>query len=195
MTKNQDGAGGTGGVGVAVEIANRATAEDAAQLANVLRTLGYPVSVMQSQGLGRETSFRVQVGPYSSRDAAEKVAQKLAMEGFKPVVPNTAPVLTHNHAPETTQHAGALGEASEAGFVAQAAADGNRQAAIERLERLKARGFPVFLSEPGKGSHLFRVLVGPFPSYADADTARRRLEAEGLKPFVRSWKAGEGEQQ
>ena len=81
-------------------------------------------------------------------------------------------------APET------LGAA--AAFVVQVTAlrSGDDARAVEA--GLVAKGYPAFVVDPVPGADaLYRVRVGPYADEGEADTVRRRLEAEeSFEPFV-----------
>ena len=49
-----------------------------------LKSLNYPVNlVTPEQAHASDNLFRVQVGPYATRENAEKVRTKLTLDGFK----------------------------------------------------------------------------------------------------------------
>jgi len=64
----------------------------------------------------------------------------------------------------------------------------NKQDAEAVVNILKEKGYPVFLASPEfahAADNLFRVLVGPFRTRADADKVHDKLSQEGFKPFIR----------
>jgi cell division septation protein DedD len=78
---------GGAGAGYSVQVMAARTSADANSLTGVLKTRGYPAFVLAPQAIGSNDSFyRVLVGPYTSRAAAEKVRDKLEKEGFKPFI-------------------------------------------------------------------------------------------------------------
>jgi cell division septation protein DedD len=63
------------------------TKEDAETLVRILKGRGYPVFLVSPQHAhANDNLYRVQVGPYTSRDNAERVRAKLTREGFKPFI-------------------------------------------------------------------------------------------------------------
>jgi DedD protein len=73
--------------GYAIQVAAMGTRGDAEALVNVLKMRGYRVLlVAPGQSRAADNLYRVQVGPFSSRDQAEKVRAKLSQEGFKPFI-------------------------------------------------------------------------------------------------------------
>jgi DedD protein len=84
--------------------------------------------------------------------------------------------------------AGASGSAPPAGIVLQVAAMQARQDAEALVKTLKERGYPVSLATPedaGANDKFFRVRVGPFASRDEAESVRKKLAAEGFRPFVK----------
>ena len=80
-------AAGEVGVGFTVQIAASRTKEDAEALVNILEGRGYPVFLVAPEyAHANDNLYRVQVGPFTSRDDAEKVRAKLTKEGFKPFI-------------------------------------------------------------------------------------------------------------
>ena len=65
----------------------------------------------------------------------------------------------------------------------QVAAVGRPEAEVE-VNTLKKRGFPAHVG-PGPREGIFRVLVGPYKTSADAARIKGELEALGFKPYVR----------
>jgi len=60
---------------------------DAEALVNILKERGYPVFLVAPEyAQAGDNLFRVQVGPFKTRDDAEKVRAKLSQEGFKPFI-------------------------------------------------------------------------------------------------------------
>jgi cell division septation protein DedD len=63
------------------------TRQDAETVLRVLKGRGYPVFLVAPQHAGSNDSlYRVQVGPFGSRDRAEKALAKLKHQGFKPFI-------------------------------------------------------------------------------------------------------------
>jgi cell division septation protein DedD len=75
------------GVGFTVQIAASRTKQDAEALVKILEGRGYPVFLVTPEyAHASDNLFRVQVGPFTSREDAEKVRAKLTQEGFKPFI-------------------------------------------------------------------------------------------------------------
>ncbi len=71
----------------AVQVTATRTKQDAETLVKQLKGRGYPVFLVTPEyAHANDNLFRVQVGPYSTREAAEKIKNKLAQEGFKPFI-------------------------------------------------------------------------------------------------------------
>jgi cell division septation protein DedD len=80
-------AGGEVGVGFTVQVAASRTKQDAEALVKILRGRGYPVFLVTPEyAHANDNLYRVQVGPFTSKDDAEKVRTKLTQEGFKPFI-------------------------------------------------------------------------------------------------------------
>jgi cell division septation protein DedD len=80
------GAGATG-AGFTVQITALRTKQDAEGVVGLLKGRGYPVFlVAPGQAYANDNLYRVQVGPFASRDDAEKARTKLTREGFKPFI-------------------------------------------------------------------------------------------------------------
>jgi DedD protein len=80
-------AAGEVGVGYTIQVAASRTKQDAEALVNILKARGYPVFLVTPEyAQANDNLFRVQVGPFTSREDAEKVRAKLAQEGFKPFI-------------------------------------------------------------------------------------------------------------
>ena len=63
------------------------TKQDAEALVDILKTRGYPVFLVTPEYAHADDNlFRVQVGPFKTRDDADKVRNKLSQEGFKPFI-------------------------------------------------------------------------------------------------------------
>jgi len=80
------GAGGPG-TGLAVQITASRTRQDAEALVKVLKGRGYPAFlVAPGNAHTNDNLYRVQVGPFASREDAEKARTRLTQEGFKPFI-------------------------------------------------------------------------------------------------------------
>ena len=70
-----------------VQITASRTRQDAEALVKVLKGRGYPVFlVTPGTAHTNDNLYRVQVGPFASREDAEKVRTRLTQEGFKPFI-------------------------------------------------------------------------------------------------------------
>ncbi len=75
------------GEGITLQVAALRTKQDAEALVGILKGRGYPVFLVAPEYAHADDNlFRVQVGPFKTRDDAEKVRAKLAQEGFKPFI-------------------------------------------------------------------------------------------------------------
>ena len=75
------------GVGYTVQVVASSTKRDAEALVKILEGRGYPVFLVTPEYThANDNLYRVQVGPFTSRDDAEKVRAKLTQEGFRPFI-------------------------------------------------------------------------------------------------------------
>jgi len=75
------------GVGFTVQVVASRTKQDAEALVKILEERGYPVFLVTPEYAHADDNlYRVQVGPFASKDDAEKVRTKLTQEGFKPFI-------------------------------------------------------------------------------------------------------------
>ena len=80
-------AAGAVGEGITLQVAALRTKQDAEALVDILKTRGYPVFLVTPEYAHADDNlFRVQVGPFKTREDADKVRNKLLQEGFKPFV-------------------------------------------------------------------------------------------------------------
>jgi DedD protein len=71
----------------AVQVMASRTLVDAQNLVKLLKSRGYPVYVLTpQQAHARDKLYRVQVGPFTTRAAADATRDKLVGEGFRPFV-------------------------------------------------------------------------------------------------------------
>jgi cell division septation protein DedD len=76
----------------------------------------------------------------------------------------------------------------ESSISLQVVASSSRKDAENLVTTLKARGYPAFLATPQDAhasDNLFRVEVGPFSTRQEAEQARKHLNDDGFKPFLR----------
>jgi cell division septation protein DedD len=75
------------GEGITLQVAALHTKQDAEAVVDILKTKGYPVFLVTPEYAHADDDlFRVQVGPFKTRDDAVKVRKKLEQEGFKPFI-------------------------------------------------------------------------------------------------------------
>jgi cell division septation protein DedD len=75
------------GEGITLQVVALHTKVDAEAVVDILKTKGYPVFLVTPEYAHADDNlFRVQVGPFRTRDDAEKVRNKLVKEGFKPFI-------------------------------------------------------------------------------------------------------------
>lgn len=68
----------------AVQVAASGSREDAEKIAQALKSRGFPAFLVPPERANaNDKLYRVQVGPYPTREAAEAVKPKLEQEGFK----------------------------------------------------------------------------------------------------------------
>ena len=80
-------AAGEVGEGITLQVVALHTKVDAEAVVDILKTKGYPVFLVTPEYAHADDNlFRVQVGPFRTRDDAEKVRNKLVKEGFKPFI-------------------------------------------------------------------------------------------------------------
>ncbi len=112
--------------------------------------------------------------------------------GPAPVQPNTAPVTPQQPVPQdivsrplapVLAPAPAVQPAGEAFFV-QAGAFGDLGNANQMRDRLRPLGATTLRPVMVNGSELYRVMLGPWPTRADAERARQDLAAAGLQSIV-----------
>ncbi|HEV2350000.1 MAG TPA: SPOR domain-containing protein [Terriglobia bacterium] len=67
-----------------IQVAATGTKPDADKLVKALKSLNYPaVLLTPEQARAGDNLFRIQVGPFSTRESAEKTKAKLMQDGFK----------------------------------------------------------------------------------------------------------------
>ncbi|MGD0921428.1 MAG: SPOR domain-containing protein [Terriglobia bacterium] len=70
-----------------VQVAASQNQQDAEKLVKELKSRGYAVFVVTPEfAHANDNLFRVQVGPFATREEAQKVRDKIAKEGFKPFI-------------------------------------------------------------------------------------------------------------
>ncbi len=67
-----------------LQVAASSSRQDAEEVAKALKSKGFPAFVFSPQQAATgDKLYRVQIGPYSTREAAEQVKPRLEREGFK----------------------------------------------------------------------------------------------------------------
>ena len=81
---------------------------------------------------------------------------------------------------------GDFAEPAGTGFVVQVAAVKSRTEANTIARRLSGKGYPAFVTAPGKGSpRMFRVRVGKYKDRKEVDSVAGRLrKEEQFKPWI-----------
>ncbi len=70
-----------------IQVAATHTEQDAQSLVKTLAAHGYHARLVTPQQAGaRDSLYRVQVGPFGSREEAIRTLHKLSREGFKPFI-------------------------------------------------------------------------------------------------------------
>ena len=67
----------------------------------------------------------------------------------------------------------------------QVAAVSKKEDAEALVGALKKKNYPVFLAANAPNDSLFRVQVGPFNDFKDAEAMRGRLAGDGYSPIVK----------
>jgi cell division septation protein DedD len=74
-------------MGVTLQVVALGNKHDAEHVVNILKEKGYPVFLATPEYAHADDNiFRVLVGPFRTRDDADKVRNKLSQEGFKPFI-------------------------------------------------------------------------------------------------------------
>jgi len=90
-----------------------------------------------------------------------------------------APAAAANAPAPETPHA------SASAYVVQVAAVSKKEDAEALVGALKKKNYPVFLAANAPSDALFRVQVGPFNDFKDAEAMRGRLAGDGYSPIVK----------
>jgi DedD protein len=73
--------------GYTVQVAASRDKQDAEKLVKELKSRGFAVFVVRPEySEARDNLYRVQVGPFATREEAQKVREQIAREGFKPFI-------------------------------------------------------------------------------------------------------------
>jgi cell division septation protein DedD len=122
--------------------------------------------------------------------SAEATRGNTAVSGNSPGTAAPGPAPSASSASPSVSKSGALAAPGPIppGVLVQVAALSNQQDAFNMVDVLKSRGYAALLLTPEQAharDSFFRVVVGPYPSHAEADKVRSQLAAEGFKPFIR----------
>ena len=72
------------GAGMMIQVAATGSKADAEKMVKALQTLSYrAVLVTPHQARASDNLYRVQIGPYATRETAEKIRDRLIQDGFK----------------------------------------------------------------------------------------------------------------
>lgn len=73
--------------GFTVQVIASSEQRDAERVVNELKSRGYGAFLVKPQDAGlKDNLYRVQVGPFATREEAEKVRNRLVKDGFKPFI-------------------------------------------------------------------------------------------------------------
>jgi cell division septation protein DedD len=73
--------------GFTVQVIASSEQRDAQRVVDELKSRGYAVFLVKPQDSGlKDNLYRVQVGPFSTREEAERVRNRLVADGFKPFI-------------------------------------------------------------------------------------------------------------
>ena len=73
--------------GFTVQVVASPSRQDAEKIVKILESRGYAVYLITPEvAHAKDNLYRVQVGPFTRREQADKMRAKLAREGFKPFV-------------------------------------------------------------------------------------------------------------
>jgi len=141
------------------------TAEAAANTAKPKATSGAPAEAASAAPANDLTFYKT-------------VEQKDANPQLTPPS-NPAPVAAPPAPAPETPHA------SASAYVVQVAAVSKKEDAEALVGALKKKNYPVFLAANAPSDALFRVQVGPFNDFKDAEAMRGRLAGDGYSPIVK----------
>ncbi|MGA7138792.1 MAG: SPOR domain-containing protein, partial [Terriglobales bacterium] len=81
--------------------------------------------------------------------------------------------------------AGLDAAAAGASYYVQVAAVTRQEDADALVEALKKKQYPAFTASNTTGDKFYRVQVGPYADFKDADAMRVRLIGDGYNPIVK----------
>jgi cell division protein FtsN len=100
------------------------------------------------------------------------------VEKPKPAAPDTAPKRVDTPPPAPAP------AVSNGPIVLQVSAHGKREDADPVVALLKRKGFPASIVTVPTDT-LFHVQVGPYASLPEAEAAKKSLEEQGFKPYLK----------
>ena len=138
----------------------------------------------QTVGIGQQPEHIDRVKPTAAvkpKSAADESAPAEALTEKKPSV---APAPDVKSAPPESEPAAEPRSEPKKQLHYQVAALNSRKNAKGLVDWLRAQGFPGRI-QPAGDDGLFRVVVGPFPSEREAESAKVRLAQDGFAVMVR----------
>jgi DedD protein len=127
----------------------------------------------------------------ASNSGSSSVVEQDLKSGATPPPPvqSSAPKLSNHPQSEATSPASLpvsvpIRSTEPRGIMVQVAASHAEPHARMLVQSLRARGFSAVLIAP-RGTHVYRVQVGPFRSRREATRAARMLSRDGYRPFIR----------
>ena len=158
-----------------VQVASFASRESSEQVRERLEALGHIVE-RDEIVRGESLLYRLQTGPYASREAAEQALEQIAatVAGVEPIVRQV----------DRGPRSGVV-----AGFAVQVGSFIGQDNAETETARLKGLDFEAFrFSEDVGERRIWRVMVGPVEDRAAADALKARLVGEaGVEGLVVSY--------
>lgn len=150
-----------------------------------------PTPVPQTSSNSSKSSGTTQATPMTFYKAVE---QKQANPELTPATESKTDTTTQPANPPTTNASPAQTPAANApdpnttlptsGYVVQVAAVTKQEDADSLVDALKKKQYQAFVAAPTPDK-LFRVQVGPFTDFKDADSTRTRLISDGYSPILK----------
>ncbi|MGK7295331.1 MAG: SPOR domain-containing protein [Candidatus Wenzhouxiangella sp. M2_3B_020] len=158
-----------------VQVASFGSEDAANRVRSRLEALGHIVS-RDEIVRGRTMLYRLRTGPYPSRAAAEQALEQISttVQGVEPIV---------------REYDEELRAAEEPGFAVQVGSFVGEDNAETETARLQELGFEAFRFSEQVGERvIWRVMVGPVPERAAADSLKQRVTREaGVEGLVVSY--------
>jgi len=173
-----------------VQIASVENKIEARKMVDQLAGLGYPAYAYDANINGK-TYYRVRCGKFRDRKEAaefkELLAQRESVKGFvtKEALEKSELNLEKS-AQQPRQDRGTEPSRAGGGFTVQIASLANREGAIKMAERLKSRGYPVYLHKVNiNAKTYYRVRCGNFEDKEEARSHQKQLaRQEKISGFV-----------